>query len=192
MCVIWLGLSWAWLLSVGWIQVFSNHSGTSSYQGMLFSWQRQKGMIHPNLFPTSAYITSANISMPRVSHTVKPRMKGQGSSLLLPRGPLKVWVCNTSTGDWIIESNNSFLHSTHGQEHIWTWERPEARTRNRQGIRIPGSCLSLTCASLCASAVFFPSFLCSTIICHFTMPGCFPTARLSWASVPLHMLLFYQ
>lgn len=60
-CVAWLRLSWAWLQSMGWIQVFCNHSGTSSYQGMFFSWQRQKYNSHLSLFQTSAHILPANI-----------------------------------------------------------------------------------------------------------------------------------
>lgn len=124
MCVDWLGLSWAWLQAMAWIQVFSNHSGTSSYPGVFFSWQRQKHESHPSLFQTCVHITSAdNIALPEVIHTAKPRMKGQGNTLPLARSLVKVYVHNITAGECKIVSNDSVFHSVHGQEHIRSSER---------------------------------------------------------------------
>lgn len=88
-----LGLTPAPELDLGFLSSFWN------YQGMSFSWQRQKGKRPPSLFQTLVHVTSANISLPKVSNTAKPRMKGLGSSLSCPRGPVKGQVCNSTTGE---------------------------------------------------------------------------------------------
>lgn len=108
------------------------------------------------LISTSACVTAANTPLPKARHTAKPRRKGPGYTLPLPRGPAKLWVYNITTGGSRIGSDNSVFHSSPGREHIWTSGRTV--TRHRQGTRNPGSCPSPAFAPRYTSAAVLPPF----------------------------------
>lgn len=177
---------------------FPNHSATSSYQGMLFSWQRRECKGNPNLFQISARVTAAfqisarvtaaNIPLLRASHTAKPRRKGPGYTLPLPRGPAKPWVYNIMTGaeelGLTVQSPTVLLgENTSGPQE----GRDQAQAGHQEPRQLPICCF----APLYASAAVFPPFSVAPSLATSLCQGAFQTSGLPQASVPWRMHVYF-